>query len=644
MTSVQTSPVSPLSAAAVSADISTPIGDIPAGQPGWNLQRPSQMHFRRYQPFAHIDLPDRTWPDTAISKAPLWCAVDLRDGNQALIDPMSPIRKRRMFDLLVAMGYKEIEVGFPAASQTDFDFLREIIEQDAVPQDVRIQVLTQARPELIARTYEAVEGAHSAVVHLYNSTSTLQRRVVFGLDRAGITRIATDGAEEVLRWSEKYPDTDWRFEYSPESYTGTELEYALEVCNSVSALWQPTEDRPMIVNLPATVEMATPNVYADSIEWMHRNLDRRQAIVLSLHPHNDRGTGVAAAELGYMAGADRIEGCLFGNGERTGNVCLVTLGLNMFSQGIDPQIDFSDIDEIRRTVEYCNQLAVPERHPYGGDLVFTAFSGSHQDAINKGFDRLRKDAAAAGVPVEEFGWQVPYLPVDPKDIGRSYEAVIRVNSQSGKGGVAYIMKTEHGLDLPRRLQIEFSKVVQGFTDSEGGEVSPAAMYEYFSAEYLDRTHPVELVRARVDSPEDGDQDTVTARVVVTGADGAAEQVITGRGNGPVAGFCNALSGIGYDVRVLDYVEHALSAGGDAKAAAYLECAIDGMVLWGVGVDSSITTASLKAVVSALNRAVSAANRAVSAANRAVPAANRAVPAANRAVPAANRSVPAGERG
>jgi 2-isopropylmalate synthase len=596
MTSVQDIPVS-----GMSSEIPTPAADIPGGQPHWNRQRPSQMHHRRYEPFAPIDLPDRTWPDRVITTAPLWCAVDLRDGNQALIDPMSPARKRRMFDLLVAMGYKEIEVGFPAASQTDFDFVREIIEQDAIPDDVRIQVLTQARPELIARTYEAVEGSHSAVVHLYNSTSTLQRRVVFGQDRAGITGIATSGAEEVLRWADKYPHTDWRFEYSPESYTGTELDYAVEVCNAVSALWQPTADRPMIVNLPATVEMATPNVYADSIEWMHRNLERRSGIILSLHPHNDRGTGVAAAELGYLAGADRIEGCLFGNGERTGNVCLVTLGLNMFSQGIDPQIDFSDIDEIRRTVEYCNQLAVPERHPYGGDLVFTAFSGSHQDAINKGFDHLRRDAAAAGTPVDEFTWQVPYLPVDPKDIGRSYEAVIRVNSQSGKGGVAYIMKTEHGLDLPRRLQIEFSKVVQGVTDTDGGEVSPTEMYDHFATEYLDRSTPIELIRARVDSPEGDGPDTVTARIVVNGE----EHVVTGHGNGPVAGFCDALSGIGDDVRVLDYVEHALSAGGDARAAAYLECAIDGQVLWGVGVDSSITTASLKAVVSAVNRATAA---------------------------------------
>ncbi|GGM05664.1 2-isopropylmalate synthase [Nakamurella endophytica] len=582
--------------------IRRPEGPALPGQPGWNRQRGSEMPFGRYTPFTPIDLPDRTWPSTVITRAPLWCAVDLRDGNQALIDPMTPARKRRMFDLLVAMGYKEIEVGFPAASQTDFDFVREIIEQDAIPDDVRIQVLTQARPELIARTFESVEGSHSAVVHLYNSTSTLQRRVVFGLDRAGISRIATDGAEEVARWADKYPETDWRFEYSPESYTGTELEYAVEVCNAVSAIWQPTPDRPMIVNLPATVEMATPNVYADSIEWMHRNLERRDSLVLSLHPHNDRGTAVAAAELGYMAGADRIEGCLFGNGERTGNVCLVTLGLNMFSQGIDPQIDFSDIDEIRRTVEYCNQLAVPERHPYGGDLVYTAFSGSHQDAIKKGFDHLNRDATAAGVPVDRFTWQVPYLPIDPKDVGRSYEAVIRVNSQSGKGGVAYIMKTEHGLDLPRRLQIEFSRVVQAHTDSEGGEVSPSAMWRHFADEYLDRTSPVQFVGARIEPDTDGaaqdERDILAARIVVDGT----EQVLRGTGNGPVAAFCDVLSQVGYDVRVLDYVEHALSAGGDARAAAYLECAIGSEVLWGVGVDSSIARASLRAIVSAVNRA------------------------------------------
>ena len=543
-------------------------------------------------------LPDRTWPETRITTAPLWCAVDLRDGNQALIDPMSPARKRRMFELLVRMGYKEIEVGFPAASQTDFDFVREIVEHDLIPDDVTIQVLTQARPELIERTYEACEGAPRAIVHLYNSTSILQRRVVFRADRAGIAKIATDGAEDVLRFAEKYPATDWRFEYSPESYTGTELQYAVDVCNAVSAIWQPTPESPMIVNLPATVEMATPNVYADSIEWMHRHLERRPAVVLSLHPHNDRGTAVAAAELGYQAGADRIEGCLFGNGERTGNVDLVTLGMNLFTQGIDPQIDFSDIDEVRRTVEYCNQLPVPERHPWGGDLVYTAFSGSHQDAINKGFQAMQIDAAAAGVDVDRFRWEVPYLPVDPKDIGRTYEAVIRVNSQSGKGGVAYIMKAEHQMDLPRRLQMEFSRVIQEVTDSEGGEVSPKEMRDIFDTEYLDRVTPLKLIRHRLTSDGEG-TDEIVATVRVEND----LHEITGSGNGPIAAFVDALAGIGFDVRVLDYHEHALSAGDDARAAAYVECTVEDTVLWGVGVDSSIVNASLRAVVSAVNRAM-----------------------------------------
>src|SRR5215470_9179652 len=422
-------------------------------------QTGSPMPFQRYQQYAapyRVDLPDRQWPGNVVTQAPRWCAVDLRDGNQALIDPMSPERKRRMFNTLVRMGYKEIEVGFPAASQTDYDFVRQLIEGDLIPDDVTIQVLTQCREPLIERTYESLRGAKRAIVHFYNSTSTLQRRVVFGLDKPGITAIATDAARLCQKYAELLtPDTEIYYEYSPESYTGTELEYALEICSAVMDVIEPTVDRPLIVNLPATVEMATPNVYADSIEWMHRNLPRRPAVVLSLHPHNDRGTAVAAAELGMMAGADRVEGCLFGNGERTGNVDLVTLGLNLFSQGIDPQIDFSNIDEIRRTVEYCNQLPVPERHPYAGDLVYTSFSGSHQDAIKKGFDALARDAAEAGVPVEEFRWALPYLPIDPKDVGRSYEAVIRVNSQSGKGGVAYIMKTEHFLDLPRKLQIEF---------------------------------------------------------------------------------------------------------------------------------------------------------------------------------------------
>jgi 2-isopropylmalate synthase len=580
----------------------TPSRPVPDTQPPWNPQRGSHLPVHRYRPFHEVVepvvLPDRTWPDKRITSAPLWCAVDLRDGNQALIDPMSPGRKRRMFDLLVRMGYKEIEVGFPAASQTDFDFVREIIEDDAIPEDVTIQVLTQARTELIERTYEACEGAPRAIVHLYNSTSILQRRVVFRSDRSGISKIATDGAEDVLRFSEKYPDTDWRFEYSPESYTGTELEYAVDVCNAVSAIWQPTREAPMIVNLPATVEMATPNVYADSIEWMHRHLARRDAIVLSLHPHNDRGTGVAAAELGYQAGADRIEGCLFGNGERTGNVDLVTLGMNLFTQGIDPQIDFSDIDEIRRTVEYCNQLPVAERHPWGGDLVYTAFSGSHQDAINKGFDAMRATAAEAGVEVGDVAWEVPYLPVDPKDIGRTYEAVIRVNSQSGKGGVAYIMKAEHQFDLPRRLQIEFSRAIQEVTESEGGEVSPKEMRDVFETEYLSRETPLKLIRHRLTSDGEG-TDEIIATVRVEND----LHEISGSGNGPLAAFVDALAGIGFDVRVLDYQEHAMSSGDDARAAAYVECTVEDKVLWGVGVDSSIVSASLKAVVSAINRAM-----------------------------------------
>ncbi len=572
-----------------------------ADQPTWNPQRGTSMPVHRYRPFHEqveaVDVPDRTWPTKRITKAPLWCAVDLRDGNQALIDPMSPARKRKMFDLLVRMGYKEIEVGFPAASQTDFDFVREIIEDGAIPPDVTIQVLTQCRPELITRTFESLRGAAKAIVHFYNSTSILQRRVVFKSDREGIKKIATDAAAFALEQEQHYPETEFRYEYSPESYTGTELSYALEVCDAVSAIIRPTPEKPLIINLPATVEMATPNVYADSIEWMSRNLARRDSIILSLHPHNDRGTGVAAAELGYLAGADRIEGCLFGNGERTGNVCLVTLGLNMFSQGVDPQIDFSDIDEIRRTVEYCNQLPVPERHPYGGDLVFTAFSGSHQDAIKKGFEALEDAAKAAGQHVDEFPWDVPYLPIDPKDVGRNYEAVIRVNSQSGKGGVAYLMKSEHHLDLPRRLQVEFSRVIQEVTDTQGGEIGPKDMWDAFSQEYLDATAPLKLLRQKVSGDGSG-HETIKAVVVVDGE----TQEVTGTGNGPIAAFVDALATIGYDVRVLDYFEHAMSSGDDARAAAYLECAVSDRVLWGVGIDSSTVAASLRALVSAINRA------------------------------------------
>ncbi|MFF3668262.1 2-isopropylmalate synthase [Microtetraspora malaysiensis] len=568
-------------------------------------QQPSPMPYHRYTPFEPIRLADRTWPDKVIERAPQWCAVDLRDGNQALIDPMDAHRKLKMFELLVRMGYKEIEVGFPAASQTDYDFVRQIIEEGRIPDDVVIQVLTQARPELIERTFESLRGAKQAIVHLYNSTSTLQRRVVFGQDKDGITAIAVEGAKLCKKMAAEMEGTEIFFQYSPESFTGTELEYAVEVCNAVNDVWQPTPDRKVIVNLPATVEMATPNIYADQIEWMNRHLAYRDSIVLSLHPHNDRGTAVAAAELGYLAGADRIEGCLFGNGERTGNVCLVTLAMNLFSQGIDPQVDIRDMDEIRRVVEYCNQLPVHPRHPWGGELVYTAFSGSHQDAIKKGLEHLERDAAAAGAPVDDFTWAVPYLPIDPKDIGRSYEAVIRVNSQSGKGGVAYIMKADHQLDLPRRLQIEFSRVVQAQTDAEGGEVTPAAMWEAFTDEYL--PNPAKpwgrlgLLAHRGASAVD-DKDVINADIRVDGE----IRDIEGVGNGPISAFCDALRGIGVDVRVLDYTEHAMSAGADAKAASYVECevAFEGgsQTLWGVGIDANTTTASLKAIISAVNRA------------------------------------------
>src|ERR1700761_148610 len=499
--------------------------------------QPSGMPIGRYTAFAPVDLADRTWPNNSITRAPRWLSTDLRDGNQALIDPMSPARKRRMFDLLVRMGYKEIEVGFPAASQTDFDFVREIITDGAIPDDVTIQVLTQCRPELIERTFEACEGVHRAIVHFYNSTSILQRRVVFRADRAAVQAIATEGARKCVEEAAKYPGTQWRFEYSPESYTGTELEYAKQVCDAVGDIIEPTPDNPIIFNLPATVEMATPNVYADSIEWMHRNLARRDAVILSLHPHNDRGTAIAAAELGYQAGADRIEGCLFGNGERTGNVDLVALGLNLFTQGIDPQIDFSDLDSIRRTAEYCNQLKVHERSPWAGDLVYTAFSGSHQDAIKKGFEAMEADAKAKGVSVDELVWAVPYLPIDPKDLGRSYEAVIRVNSQSGKGGVAYLLKTDHAIDLPRKLQIEFSGVVQAKTDAEGGEVTSDEIWSIFQDEYLpappdradDKWGRFDLLSTRTSSDMTGSTSlTVKLRI------GEDLQEITASGNGPIA--------------------------------------------------------------------------------------------------------------
>jgi 2-isopropylmalate synthase len=567
-------------------------------------QKPSAMPVHRYSSFVPVDLTDRTWPTKQIKVAPKWCSVDLRDGNQALIDPMDTPRKLAMFKLLVAIGYKEIEVGFPSASQTDFDFVRKIIEDGLIPDDVVIQVLTQARETLIDRTFESIKGAKQAIVHLYNSTSTLQRRVVFGQDKDGIKKIATDAAQYCLDKVSTVPGTLVSFEYSPESYTGTELEFAVEVCNAVNSIWKPTPEWKTIMNLPATVEMATPNVYADSIEWMCRNLDNRDSVIVSLHPHNDRGTGVAAAELGYLAGADRIEGTLFGNGERTGNVCLVTLGMNLVSHGIDPMIDFSNLDETRRTVEYANQLRVPERHPYGGDLVFTAFSGSHQDAIKKGFDHLAIDAKAAGKEVKDFTWAVPYLPIDPLDIGRTYEAVIRVNSQSGKGGVAYLMKNEHHLDLPRRLQIEFSKVVQQKTDTEGGEITGDAMWQVFEDEYLPTANDdKKWGRFRLKGLSQTSVLDEDVQLSISILDRGQLVELSGQGNGPIAAFCNILQAYGVDVRVLDYYEHALSAGGDASAAAYLECAIGDEVFWGVGIDPNTTTASLKAVVSAINRAI-----------------------------------------
>ena len=574
-----------------------------------NHQKPSAMPIHRYKPFHEqikVDLPDRTWPTKRITKAPRWCAVDLRDGNQALIDPMSPERKLKMFQLLVRMGYKEIEVGFPSASQTDFDFVRVLIEDGHIPEDVTIQVLTQARDHLIERTYESLVGAKSVIVHFYNSTSVLQRKVVFNQDKDGIKKIALDAAKKCKSLEHLLPGTKIYYEYSPESYTGTELEYAVEVCNAVIEEIGPTPERQMVINLPATVEMITPNIYADSIEWMSRNLDRRDSILLSLHPHNDRGTAIAAAEQGYMAGADRIEGCLFGNGERTGNVDLVTLGLNLFSQGIDPEIDFSDIDEIKRTVEYCNQLPVPERSPYGGDLVYTAFSGSHQDAIKKGFEAMQKTADAQGKSLGDLEWAVPYLPIDPLDVGRSYEAVIRVNSQSGKGGVAYLLKSDHSLDLPRKLQIEFSRVVQGLTDSEGGEVSSEKLWEIFQDEYLPApsTKPelkwgrFELKRMRTESEMDGE-----VKLDIVLRDGASEIAASGTGNGPISAFLSILAAQGVDTRLLDYVEHTMSAGGDAQAASYIELDVAGRTLWGVGIDSDIATSSLKAVISGVNRAI-----------------------------------------
>ncbi|RUQ22618.1 2-isopropylmalate synthase [Kocuria sp. HSID16901] len=573
-------------------------------------QKPSGMPIHKYRPFQeeiNVQLPDRTWPDKVMSHAPRWCAVDLRDGNQALVDPMDTDRKLAMFKLLVSMGYKEIEVGFPAASQTDFNFVRTLIEDRLIPDDVTIQVLVQCREHLIERTYEAIEGAPSAIVHFYNSTSVLQRRVVFHQDQDGIMDIALNGARLCTKYEEQLSTSvPITYEYSPESYTGTEVEYAARVANAVTHELGIGDDRQVIINLPATVEMATPNVYADSIEWMHRHLDNRENVILSLHPHNDRGTGVAAAELGYLAGADRIEGCLFGNGERTGNVDLVTLGLNLLTQGIDPQIDFSNIDEIRQTVEYSNQIKVHERSPYGGDLVFTAFSGSHQDAIKKGFDAMAADAKQAGKDIDEMEWAVPYLPIDPQDLGRNYEAVIRVNSQSGKGGVAYLLKQQKGLDMPKRAQVEFSKVVQNRTDSEGGEITSVALWDIFKDEYLpareERGEPrwgkFRIAKMSTEATETGDT-TLRLKLDVNGR----EIERSGVGNGPIDALTRILEHEGVDVRVMDYSEHALSAGESAQAASYVEVAVKDRVLWGVGIDANTTRAGLKALISAVNRAL-----------------------------------------
>jgi len=556
------------------------------------------MPFEKYQAFVPLELPDRTWPDRKLTRAPRWCAVDLRDGNQALIDPMDPVRKRRMFDTLVAMGFKEIEVGFPSASQPDFDFVRQLVEEDLVPDDVTIQVLTQCRDELIARTFESIAGASRAIVHFYNSTSILQRRVVFGLDRAGITEIAVNAAKMCRKLEDTVPGTDVRYEYSPESYTGTEIEYAVEICDAVAEIVEPTPERPMVMNLPATVEMYTPNLYADTIEWFLRTIRNRESVVLSLHPHNDRGCAVAAAELGVLAGADRVEGCLFGNGERTGNVDLVTLAMNLFSQGIDPELDISDIDALRRTAEYCNRLRVPERHPYVGDLVYTSFSGSHQDAIKKGFAALYADAEAAGRGHDYEQWGVPYLPIDPAHVGRSYEAVIRVNSQSGKGGVAYIMETEHGFTLPRRLQIEFSKTIQAVTEDTGTEISPVAMWDQFQARYLPEAPGLELRHHELVTRSD-ETAAITAQLLVDGE----PRTVVGHGSGPIDAFVAACrDGLGIDLDVVDYHEHSLGRGADATAVAYVET-VDAArtTRWGVGIDRNIITASLRAVLGAVDR-------------------------------------------
>ncbi len=549
----------------------------------------------KYRPFTLIKLEDRTWPSNVISKAPVWCSVDLRDGNQALIEPMGEEKKLRMFKLLLDIGFKEIEVGFPAASQTDFDFIRKIILEDLIPDDVTIQVLTQSRKEQINRTFESLRGAKNAILHVYNSTSTVQRRVVFKSDKKGIRKIAEDGAKWVLENSRNQPETNWRFEYSPESFTGTELPYAVEVCNAVNEIWKPTEKQKSIINLPATVELATPNIYADQIEWMCRNLENRENVIVSLHPHNDRGSAVAATELGVMAGADRIEGTLFGNGERTGNVDLVSLALNLLTQGIDPHLDFSDINPIMREVEYCNQLPIHPRHPYAGDLAFTAFSGSHQDAIKKGFDAMRE----TNNPL----WEVPYLPIDPSDVGRTYEELVRVNSQSGKGGVAYLLERDHGLSMPRRLQIEFSQIIQKIADETGKEISRLEIWEAFQETYFKTNGTFDFIEHHIESSskEKAQEDSIKLKLLKDNK----EHTIKGVGNGPIDAFINALKqDLDLSVKVLDYHQHAISTGSDAKAVAYIEVQNEGKSSWGVGMHANTVIAGLLSVISGLNKITS----------------------------------------
>ena len=597
-------------------------------------QKPSCMPYNKYASYSEqipFDYLERTWPGKRLQRAPRWCSVDLRDGNQALVNPMDSERKLRFWNLLVSMGFKEIEVGFPSASETDFDFIRMLIERELIPDDVTIVVLTQCREHLIRRTYEALKGAKRAIVHFYNSVSVLQREVVFRKNKEEIKKLATDAAELCKDLENEAKGIDLYYEYSPESFTGTEPEYAVEVCNAVIGVIKPTPEHPMIINLPATVEMTTPNVFADEVEYVSTHLDDRDSVVLSLHPHNDEGMGVAATELAVLAGADRVEGCLLGNGERTGNVDLVTLGLNWLTQGIDPQLDLSNVPEIRKTVEYCNQIKISERHPYAGNFVFTAFSGSHQDAIKKGLEARQVAAERAGADLDSFVWLVPYLPIDPKDIGRTYEAIIRVNSQSGKGGMAYLLKTNHNHDLPKRLQIEFDKIVQNFADTTKKEVKDEDIWRLFKDEYLPveqsgmtaagvvvgDTHDaslapwgrLKLLKVSVSSGEDGSDTVLKARLldrgVNVGGEQPVEREVSGIGNGPIAAFLNAISNFGVDASIMDYVEHTMSVGTDAMAASYVECQVgeadDAQIVWGVGIDSSITTSALKAIISAINR-------------------------------------------